>query len=45
MNDEHFPGPTPLPSDTAVWTAFHLALIVFLILAAGVVYYTTGVAG
>lgn len=40
MNDEHFPGPTPLP-----WTAFTLAVIAILISAAGVVYYTTGVAG
>lgn len=45
MNDEHFPGPTPLPSDSAVWTAFTLAVIAILILAAGVAYYTTGVAG
>ena len=34
-------GPCWLPSD---WTAFTLAVIAILISAAGVVYYTTGVA-
>jgi len=44
MEDEErlITGPSWIPSD---WLAFTIALIVFLISAAGVVYYTTGVVG